>query len=191
MPQAQAAVADVTHTPVIGVPAVHLKASCPPMPDARGLYGRISSLSKPPKPGSPGFKAFQALTALNTVLYRATGGRLGGSFDKAPALLLHHTGAKSGQARVAPLLYLPDGDDLVVVASYGGAPRNPAWFHNLKANPDTTVEVGRERIGVRAHVASADERTRLWPMLVELYPAYATYQARTEREIPLVVLRRR
>jgi deazaflavin-dependent oxidoreductase (nitroreductase family) len=161
------------------------------MPSAFGLYGKLSSLSKPPKPGSPGFKAFQAVTALNRVVYRATGGRIGGSFDKAPALLLHHIGAKSGQARVAPLLYLPDGDDLVIVASYGGAPKNPAWFHNLKANPDTTVEVGRERIPVRAHVATPAERARLWPLVVGIYPAYATYQERTEREIPLVVLRRR
>src|SRR5437763_16380670 len=107
------------------------------MPDSRGLYGRLSSLSKPPAPGTPGFKAFQALTALNTVLYRATGGRVGGSFDRAPSLLLHHTGAKSGIERVAPLLYLADGEDLVIVASYGGAPKNPAWLHNLKAHPDT------------------------------------------------------
>jgi deazaflavin-dependent oxidoreductase (nitroreductase family) len=161
------------------------------MPSLPGLYGKLSSLSKPPEPGSPGFKAFQALTAVNRVVYRATGGRIGGSFDRAPALLLHHVGARSGQPRVAPLLYLSDGDDLVVVASYGGAPKNPAWFHNLKANPDTMVEVGRERIPVRAHVATPHERERLWPEVVGLYPAYATYQARTDREIPLVVLRRR
>jgi deazaflavin-dependent oxidoreductase (nitroreductase family) len=176
---------------VIGVPGGRLKHHVRQMPTSPGLYGRLSSLSAPPKPGTPGFKAFQAVTALNRVLYRATGGRIGGSFDRAPALLLHHVGARSGQARVAPLLYLPDGDDLVIVASYGGAPKNPAWFHNLKAHPDTTVEVGRERIAVRAHVATPPERERLWPQVVALYPAYATYQARTEREIPLVVLRRR
>jgi F420H(2)-dependent quinone reductase len=158
------------------------------MSDDRGLYGRLSSLSAPPAPGTPGFKVVQAMAALNRLAYRATGGRLGGSFDSAPALLLHHVGAKSGQERVAPLLYLEDGDDLVIVASYGGAAKHPAWFHNLKANPDTTAEVGRERRPVRARVATPDERARLWPRLVELYPAYATYQGRTEREIPVVIL---
>jgi deazaflavin-dependent oxidoreductase (nitroreductase family) len=161
------------------------------MSDDRGLYGRLSSLSTPPKPGTPGFKVVQAMATLNRLAYRATGGRVGGSIDSAPVLLLHHVGAKSGQARVAPLLYLADGDDLVIVASYGGAPKHPAWFHNLKANPDTTAEVGRDRRTVRAHVATPDERARLWPRLVELYPAYATYQGRTEREIPVVILRPR
>ena len=155
-----------------------------------GVFGRLSSASRPPKPGSPAFKAWTAITALNTWLYRASGGRISGSFDRAPVLLLHHVGRKSGERRVAPLLYLPDGEDLVIVASYGGAPKHPAWFHNLRATPSTEVEVGRERRPVTAQVATGEERARLWPALVELYPAYAHYQDRTEREIPLVVLRR-
>jgi len=161
------------------------------MPRAKGLYGKLTSLSRPPKPGSAAFKAWSRITDLNTALYRASGGRIGGSFDRAPVLLLHHVGRKSGQERVAPLLYLPDGEDLVIVASYGGAPKNPSWFHNLRARPETVVEVGRERRAVTAHVATEQERARLWPALLELYPAYADYQQRTERTIPLVVLRSR
>jgi deazaflavin-dependent oxidoreductase (nitroreductase family) len=103
-------------------------------------------------------------------------------------LLLHHVGRRSGQERVAPLLYLPDGDDLIIVASYGGAPKSPAWFHNLRAQPQTVVQVGREKRRVTAREATAAERARLWPALVDLYPAYGDYQARTERQIPLVVL---
>ena len=106
-------------------------------------------------------------------------------------LLLHHVGRKSGEERVAPLLYLPDGEDMVIVASYGGAPKNPAWYHNLRAKPETVVEVGRERRPVTAHVATEQERERLWPAVLDLYPAYADYQARTERTIPLIVLKSR
>ena len=103
-------------------------------------------------------------------------------------LLLHHVGRRSGEARVTPLIYLRDGEDLVVVGSMGGTPKDPAWVHNLRAAPDTEVEVGRERRAVRARVADAEERARLWPLLVEHYPAFANYQARTEREIPVVIL---
>ena len=159
------------------------------MARSKGLYGKLTSASRPPKPGSPAFKAWTLITGVNTWAYRVSGGRLGGSFDRAPVLLLHHVGRKSGERRVAPLLYLPDGEDLVVVASYGGAPKHPAWFHNVKATPETTVEVGREKRPVLAHVATTEERERLWPALLELYPAYGDYQSRTGgREIPLVVL---
>ncbi len=104
-------------------------------------------------------------------------------------LLLDHVGAKSGTKRTAPLLYIPDGDDLVIVASKGGFPRHPAWFHNLKANPDTTVQVGSERRPVHARVANAGERERLWPVVIKSYQGYADYQARSKgREIPLVIL---
>jgi len=101
---------------------------------------------------------------------------------------LHHVGRRSGKARVSPLLYLADGDRLVIVASKGGTDRHPAWFHNLVANPDTTVEVGRERRRVKARQASEKERERLWPGLVEMYPSYATYQSHTDRLIPVIVL---
>lgn len=125
----------------------------------------------------------------HTFVYRASGGRIGHRFPGAPPmLLLHHVGARSGQERVAPLVYVTDGDDVVLVASKGGHPKHPAWFHNLEANPETTVQIGTERRAVRARVATAEERERLWPMAVETYGGYAGYQARTEREIPLVVL---
>jgi deazaflavin-dependent oxidoreductase (nitroreductase family) len=158
------------------------------MARTKGLYGTLTSAARPPRPGTPAFKAWTVLAGFNTWAYRVSGGRLGGSFDRAPVLLLHHVGRKSGEERVAPLLYLPDGDDLVIVASYGGAPKHPAWLHNLRAKPDTVVEVGRERRPVTAREATARERERLWPALLELYPAYGDYQGRTTREIPVVVL---
>jgi deazaflavin-dependent oxidoreductase (nitroreductase family) len=106
-------------------------------------------------------------------------------------LLLDHVGAKSGKKRTTPLVYLRDGDDVVIVASKGGSPRHPAWFHNLRANPATTVQIGRRRIQVTARVASDSERSRLWPKVVELYSGYQGYQGyqdRTSRQIPLVIL---
>jgi F420H(2)-dependent quinone reductase len=103
-------------------------------------------------------------------------------------LLLDQVGAKSGQKRTSPLGYVQDGENLVLVASKGGNPKNPAWFHNLRANPDTTVQVGSERRAVRARVADEEERARLWPKAVETYGGYRGYQERTDREIPLVIL---
>jgi deazaflavin-dependent oxidoreductase (nitroreductase family) len=125
----------------------------------------------------------------HTVAYKATGGLVGGWMPGVGSmLLLDHVGAKSGKQRTNALVYVRDGDDLVIVASKGGSPRNPAWFHNLLANPDTTVQVGRRRMPVRARVASAEERSRLWPRVVETYGGYENYQERTSREIPLVIL---
>jgi deazaflavin-dependent oxidoreductase (nitroreductase family) len=104
-------------------------------------------------------------------------------------LLLDHVGAKSGTKRTSPLLYIRDGENLVVVASKGGYPKHPAWYHNLMANPDTAVQVGHERRAVHARVAGAEERERLWPIVVKSYHGYADYQARSKgREIPLVIL---
>ena len=125
----------------------------------------------------------------HTVVYRASGGRIGHKFPGSPPmLLLDHVGAKSGQKRTTPLVYVKDGENLVLVASKGGNPKNPAWFHNLRANPETTVQVGVEKRQVRAHVADKEQRARLWPMAVETYSGYRGYQERTDREIPLVVL---
>lgn len=155
------------------------------------VFAAITSRAQPPRPGTAAFRAWNVLTGGNVRMYRLTGGRLGGSFDGAPVLLLHHVGRRSGEPRVTPLLYLADGRDLVIVASMGGTPKNPAWFHNLVAAPDIEVEVGRDRRPVRAEVADAEERARLWPRVVELYPGYAAYQARTDREIPVVLLRPR
>jgi F420H(2)-dependent quinone reductase len=128
--------------------------------------------------------------AINRVLYRATGGKVGGSMKGAPILLLTTTGRKSGKRRTTPLLYLRDGDALAVVASEGGAPRHPAWFHNLQANPQVEIEIGRERERRRARQATPEERERLWPGLVEMYAPYASYQEKTARTIPVVLLER-
>ncbi len=154
----------------------------------RKPFGTLTSLRPPPRPGSLGFAVWKRFNALNTLVYRASDGRILGSFDGNPALLLHHVGRRSGEARVTPLIYLRDGDDLVVVGSMGGTPKDPAWVHNLRAAPDTEAEIGRERRAVRARVANAQERARLWPLLVAAYPAFDNYQARTEREIPVVIL---
>ena len=125
----------------------------------------------------------------HTAVYRATNGLVGHRFPGAPPmLLLDHVGAKSGTKRTSPLVYVEDGDDLVLVASKGGNPKHPAWYHNLRANPDTTIQVGSKRRAVRARVATDEERKRLWPKAVEVYGGYAGYQERTKRKIPLVIL---
>lgn len=125
----------------------------------------------------------------HTAVYRATGGRIGYRLPGLrQMLLLDHVGARSGVERTSPLLYIDDGDDVVLVASKGGFPKHPAWFHNLKANPDTTVQIRSERRPVRARVATDAERERLWPKAVELYPSYADYQRKAERKIPMVIL---
>jgi deazaflavin-dependent oxidoreductase (nitroreductase family) len=142
----------------------------------------------PPPPGSPKWKLMNGVTKLNTLAFRASKGRIGGRFGKAPILLLHHVGARSGANRVTPLIYLADGDDLVLVASKGGSDQNPGWLHNLRAHPDAEVELGHDRRPVRARVASEDEKARYWPQLVDMYKGYADYQTFTERQIPLVVL---
>ena len=121
--------------------------------------------------------------------YRLTGGFVGHHLPGVPpSLLLDHVGAKSGAKRTSVLSYLRDGDDYVIVASKGGHPQHPAWFHNLRADPDVTVQVGSSRTPVHARVATAQERTRLWPRVVALWAGYDDYQRRTEREIPLVIL---
>jgi deazaflavin-dependent oxidoreductase (nitroreductase family) len=125
----------------------------------------------------------------HTAVYRLTGGLIGHRFPGSPPmLLLDHVGARSGTSRTSPLVYARDGANVILIASKGGYPKNPAWFHNLKANPDTTIQVGRERSAVRARVATAAEREHLWPLVVGVYGGYEDYQRRTEREIPLVVL---
>lgn len=123
------------------------------------------------------------------IAYRATGGLIGHRLPGAPPfLLLDHVGAKSGRRRTAALVYFRDGDDVVIVASKGGHPRHPGWFHNLRAHPETTIQIGSRRIPVRARVATPAQRQRLWPKAVATYGGYRDYQERTEREIPLVIL---
>jgi deazaflavin-dependent oxidoreductase (nitroreductase family) len=125
----------------------------------------------------------------HTTLYRATNGLIGHRTPGLPpALLLDHVGAKSGTHRTSPLVYGRDGANFVLVASKGGYPKNPAWFHNLLAHPDTAVQVGSRRQDVHARVAIPEERARLWALMLGVYGGYADYQRRTEREIPLVIL---
>lgn len=131
---------------------------------------------------------WKLITRANTAVYRLTGGRLGGRVRGVPVLLLDHVGRRSGQRRTTPLMYLEDGDDLVIVASKGGAPGHPAWWLNLRANPRATVQVGSAKRPVRAREAGPDEKSQLWPRLVDLYPDYEDYQQRTERQIPVVIL---
>jgi F420H(2)-dependent quinone reductase len=121
-------------------------------------------------------------------LYQATGGRLGDLPGLPPLLLLDHVGARSGKRRTTPLVYMPDGGDLVVVPSKGGYSKHPGWLHNLRAHPDTTVQLGSKRIPVHAREATAEERRRLWPKAVKHNPVWGRYQKRTTRRIPLVIL---
>jgi F420H(2)-dependent quinone reductase len=125
---------------------------------------------------------------LNIPLYRLSGGRIGGHIAEAPVLLLTTTGRKSGLQRTAPVVYLADGENLVVIGSNAGHRRTPAWSLNLKANPDADVEVGRKRRRVRARVAEGDERADLWRRHNEQYSGFDEYEARTDRDIALFVL---
>jgi len=122
--------------------------------------------------------------------YRETGGEVGHIWNGVPTLLLTTTGRRSGEQRTTPLIYGEDGDRYVVVASKGGAPRHPAWYLNLSAQPAVELQVKDERFHARARTAGPDERDRLWRLMAGIWPAYDDYQAKTEREIPVVVLER-
>jgi deazaflavin-dependent oxidoreductase (nitroreductase family) len=131
----------------------------------------------------------RAMSAANTWVYRLSGGRVGGRFLRgAPVMLLTTVGRKSGRPRTAPLLYLRDGDDVVIVASMGGMSQHPLWFRNLEANPDVEVQIRGETRKMRARRASDEEKAALWPRLVAMYADYDQYQARTDRNIPVVIL---
>jgi F420H(2)-dependent quinone reductase len=122
-------------------------------------------------------------------LYEATDGRIGASVGGRPMLLLRTVGRRSGEKRTSALLYVRDGDAYVVIASKGGDPWHPGWFHNLSAQPDVELQAGRQRIPVRARVAQGEERSRLWGEADKVNKGgYSAYQARTTREIPVVVL---
>ena len=125
---------------------------------------------------------------MHTVAYKLSGGRIGGKSFGVPVVLIESVGRKSGKRRTHPLLCGEDGDNLVLIASKGGTDRNPAWYHNLKANPETTAWWQGERRRVRARDASGEERERLWQMMADAYPDYESYQRRTDRQIPVVVL---
>jgi deazaflavin-dependent oxidoreductase (nitroreductase family) len=121
--------------------------------------------------------------------FRANGGRVA-QFEGRPLLLLHHTGAKTGAARVNPLVYQAIGESFAVFGSKAGAPTNPDWYHNLRANPDATVELGDETIPVRARVAEGEERDRVWERQKRDNPNFAEYELKTSRPIPVVILER-
>ena len=124
--------------------------------------------------------------------FRANGGKVGGMFEGAPMLLLHTKGAKSGRPYVTPLMYQEVGDDVAVFASKGGAPENPAWYHNLVVNPDTEIELGSDTIAVHARVAEGEERDRIFDVQKERYSNFAEYEEKAQglRTIPVVVLSR-
>jgi len=122
--------------------------------------------------------------------FRANDGKVSGPFERAPLLLLTTTGARSGESRTNPLAFTRDGDDLVVIASKGGAPSSPDWYHNLVAHPDVTVELPGETFSARARVAEEPERTRLYDAQATLLPNFVEYAQKTERSIPVVVLER-
>ena len=134
----------------------------------------------------------------HTWIYRRTGGRVGGNlrlgagFRKpAPTLLLEHQGRKSGKTFVSPLLYITDRGNVIIVASALGRTENPQWYRNLLAHPDVHIQIGPDRRAVRAVVASEDEKARLWPLLVDAYADFDSYQSATEREIPVIILQPR
>ena len=120
--------------------------------------------------------------------FRANGGKVGGQFANAPLLLLTTTGAKSGRAHTTPLAYTKDGDRLVVLASKAGAPNNPAWYHNLIAHPEVTIELGSERFKVKAVITTGEDRQRLFNNQAKQIPVFAEYQKKTTRQIPVIVL---
>ena len=129
------------------------------------------------------------LLTVHQWLYEQTDGRIGASIGGRPMLLLRTVGRRTGKPRTSALLYVPDGDRYAVIASKGGDPKHPGWFHNLMASPDVEIQVGRKRIPVRARVAEGEERSRLWARADEINKGgYSDYQSRTTREIPVVVL---
>ena len=140
-------------------------------------------------------RIIKVMSRANVWVYRRKRGRIGGTLrvgaalrKPVPVLLLDHVGRTSGTTYTTPLLYLVDGPDLVVVASQGGLPKDPQWYRNLLAHPDTTVQVRAERRDVRARTATPEERAALWPRLVDLYADFDSYQSWTDRVIPVVVL---
>jgi len=130
----------------------------------------------------------RAFIGAHLALYRATAGRIGGQLGGMRVLLLTTQGRKSGQPRTAPLVYFEDGDRLVVIGSKGGDPRDPLWWENLKQTPQASVQIGADIRRVRARLASPEERARLWPKIKGENPAYAGYEKKTRREIPVVLL---
>ena len=137
---------------------------------------------------SLGSKGLRTVGKLNVPVYRLTRGRVGGKVGKGPVLLLTTTGRKSGQQRTHPLIFVQHGDGWAIVASKGGAPDHPAWYLNLTANPEVEVQVRGDVYKAQARTAQSPERELIWAEAIKVWPDYDTYQARTERQIPVVVL---
>jgi deazaflavin-dependent oxidoreductase (nitroreductase family) len=140
-------------------------------------------------------KIIKTMSKVNVAVYRGTGGLLGSKWRVGsafpwgiPVLLLTTIGRKSGQPRTAPLLFIEDGDDVIVVGSQGGLPKDPLWYKNLQANPACEVQIKRRKMKMRARTANPLERERLWPKLVAHYPDFASYETWTDRVIPVVIL---
>ena len=151
------------------------------MSGSRPLAARVSSILRG--------RLWDGFVRGHRAVYRLSGGRIGHRIPGgAPVLLLDHVGRKSGKRRASPLLYLEHGEDLVVIASKGGSPRHPAWWLNLRDHPETTVQVGSRKLQVVARQANPEEKARLWPPIVEMWPDYDAYQRRTKRDIPVVIL---
>jgi deazaflavin-dependent oxidoreductase (nitroreductase family) len=143
-------------------------------------------------------KIFRFVGNLQVWIYRRTNGRIGGKWrvgaglrKPVQTLLLDHRGRKSGTLYTVPLLYMNDGPNVIIVASQGGRRENPQWYRNLVADPDTVIQIGPERRPVHAVTADPEQRSRLWPRLLEVYADFGTYQSWTEREIPVVILQPR
>ena len=145
-------------------------------------------MEKPRNLNSPwvGF-VIKRMSRANTWIYKRSNGKLGGTFQKSPVALLTTTGRKTGEPRVSPLIYLRDGDRVIVVASRGGSDKNPLWYLNLKANPKVSVQIKEEVLQLRARDATPEERDNYWPKLLAVYPNYEDYQSWTDRVIPVVI----
>jgi deazaflavin-dependent oxidoreductase (nitroreductase family) len=150
----------------------------------------INQLNQPQARPYPPRVAFlqRLVTTFHTLVYRLSGGKIGGTVLGCPVLLLTTIGRRTGLPRTAPLLYLPDGQNVVLVASNGGTDKHPTWWLNLESHPRALVEIGGRRVLMRAEEAGPAERARLWPLVVAMYRGYEQYQARTPRQIPLAVL---
>jgi deazaflavin-dependent oxidoreductase (nitroreductase family) len=143
------------------------------------------SEAKPPNPPSKTVVKF--FSKLNVLLYRLTGGRVMGKLKGAPICLVTMTGRKSGRKITFPLMYNPDGDNVILIASFGGGPKNPVWYYNLMANPNVVIELGAKKQEMRATQASPEQKAALWPSIVANYPDFAVYQQKTSRDIPVII----
>ena len=138
-------------------------------------------------PGGPPKMLIKFLSKLNVVVYRMSGGRLMGKMQGAPICLVTMTGRKSGRPITVPLMYNVDGENVIPVASLGGAPKHPVWYYNLIANPDVEIELGAVNRKMLVTQATAEQKAALWPVVVANYPDYEVYQKRTERDIPVLI----